>query len=203
VLFFTPLLFKSPISPSSCPTAVSCTVLLDIANGIPLQSVAADIRISNGAITPGAPNSIVSECASFVAFPNSMVSFAGIWNSSRILGSWSDPAGGPSRTSPPPLRVLQLVVTGSGLQSASGTIQFNPVSGNPFTTSFVCQVWKGGSVFGCSVFLLIGFVLPSSFLLPLHPVGLSRFLPEETFLFKLESFLPILLVLEQRDVLLM
>lgn len=123
--------------PAACPTAISCSVLVDVTAG-PLQTVFADISVSNGAMTPTFPNSLLDPCATTVKFPNTMVSFNGVWNSTRLRGFWNGPNSEPSATSPPSQLFLQMVVLGNGQQSATGSIQFVPVSGPVFVASFSC-----------------------------------------------------------------
>ena len=109
-------------------------------NATPVTSVIIDVAVAGGAITPAVPNSLEDECSTFIALPNQMVQFFGLWNSSQITGLWREPASIPSEPSPPPLRIFQLVMSGSGLQSASGTVVAQLQNGDTLSSVFQCRM---------------------------------------------------------------
>jgi uncharacterized repeat protein (TIGR01451 family) len=129
--------WQAPVFPAACPTAISCSVLVNVATG-PLQSVYADITVSNGALIPTLPNMMLDPCSTTLLFPGAMASFNGVWNSSRLRGFWNGQNNEPSATSPPLQQFLQLVLLGNGQQSATGNLQFVPVSGSVFVAPFSC-----------------------------------------------------------------
>ena len=86
------------------------------------------------------PNSLENECSSFVSLPNQMVTFFGLWNSSQITGLWREPSSTASQPSPPPLRIFQLVMTGSGSQSAFGSIVVQLESGESISSPVDCRI---------------------------------------------------------------